>query len=100
MLDERVLAGDAQVGTAVLHVGRHVRGPYQNHANVRLIGGENELARLLRIFKHFDAGCSKQRQGFVKNSPFGQGQGDRGHVAHLMRSMSAPMARSLVSIWS
>ena len=34
VLEQRVLAGHAEVGAAVLHVGRHVGGAHQHHAHV------------------------------------------------------------------
>ena len=44
--------------------------------------------------RHLDARGAKQRQGFVEDATLGECERD-----HLMRSMSAPMPRSLASIW-
>jgi hypothetical protein len=37
VLDERVLAGHAEVGAAVLHVGRHVGRAHQHHPQARTL---------------------------------------------------------------
>src|SRR3989338_4477362 len=55
VFDQGVLAGHADVGTAVFHVGGHVGGTHQHHAHVGLVGGQDELARLFGVFQHLDA---------------------------------------------
>ena len=78
VLDQRVQAGHAQVGAAVLHIGGHVGGAHQHHAHLGLVGGQDQLARFFGIFEHLDARGFEQRQGFIKDASFGQGQGDHG----------------------
>jgi hypothetical protein len=56
MLQQHILAGDAHVRRAVLHIGRHIRGAHDDDAHVGAIGGDDQLARLLRIFGRHDAG--------------------------------------------
>ena len=95
MLQQRVLAGNAHVGTAVLHIGGHVGGAHHQHPHIGLVGGQNQLARFFRVFQHLNAGRAQQRQGFFKDAALGQCQRD-----HFILSMSAPKPRSLASIWS
>ncbi len=73
MFDQRVPAGHAEVGTAVLHVGRHIGGTHQHHTHTGLVGREDELARGFRVFQHLDARGREQRQGFIEDAAFGQG---------------------------
>ena len=56
MLQQRVFAGDAQIGAAVLHVGRHIGGAHHQHPHVGLVGGQDQLARFFGVFQHLDAG--------------------------------------------
>ena len=76
MLDQRVLAGHADVGAAVFHVGGHVGGAHQHHLHVGLVGGQDQLARGFWVFRHLDAGSGQQGQGFVKDAAFGEGKCD------------------------
>jgi hypothetical protein len=46
VLDQHVLAGHAEVGAAVLHVGRHVGGAHEHDAHVGLVGRQDQLAGL------------------------------------------------------
>ena len=73
--------------------------------NVRVVGGQDQLARGLRIFQHADAGRFQQRQGFLENAALGQRQRQLPLVVcivcvHLILSMSAPTAASFASIRS
>jgi hypothetical protein len=52
MLDQHVLAGDAEVGGAVLHVGRHIGGADDDHAH---IGGWCSMISLREV-SGFSAG--------------------------------------------
>ena len=85
----------ADVGRAILHIGRHIAGADHDDAHAVAVGRQDELARGLGVVEHFDAGALQQRQGLVEDAAFGEGECD-----HLILSMSAPMARSLASIWS
>src|SRR6185312_17029081 len=44
VLIEHVLAGNAEVGRAILHVGGHVRGAHDDDAQVVRVGRQDELA--------------------------------------------------------
>ena len=56
VLEQHVLAGDADVGRAVLHVGRHVGRAHDHHRHARPVGADDQLARGLRILGRNDAG--------------------------------------------
>ena len=78
MLVEHVLARDAEVGGAVLHVGRHVGRAHDDEPHVGAVGGKDELARGLRILGGRDARGRKQRQRFVVDAALGEGDGNAG----------------------
>ena len=44
VLDERVFAGHAQIGAAVLDVGGHVAGAHQDHTHLSMVGGQDQFA--------------------------------------------------------
>ncbi len=99
VLEQHILAGHAEVGRAVLHIGRHVGGAHDDHAHARVVGRQDQLARAFRIFGDRDAGRLQQRQGFLENAALGQGQ--RQLLLHYFtRSISAPTADSLASMRS
>ena len=81
MLVEHVLAGDAEVGGAVLHVGRRVGRAHEDQAHVGAARGDDELARGLRILGRRDARGVEQRQRFVEDPALGQRERDAGHGA-------------------
>ena len=54
MFDQHVLAGDAEVGAAVLHVGGHIGGTHNEQPHIVTIGADDELARRLRILGGHD----------------------------------------------
>ena len=76
VLDQRVLAGHAEVGAAVLDIGRHVAGAHQHDAHVGPVGADDQLARLLRILGDLDPGGREQRQRLVEDAALGQCQRD------------------------
>ena len=41
---QRVFAHHTEVSAAVLHIGRHVGGAHQDHAQVGLVGVQNQFA--------------------------------------------------------
>ena len=47
MFQQHILAGDAEVGRAVLHISRHIGSADNHHAHVSAIGGDDQFARLL-----------------------------------------------------
>ena len=101
MLNQGVFAGHAQIGAAILHISGHIGCTHQNHSHTRLVGGQYQFAGSFWIFQHFNACSFQERQRFIKNSSFGQGQGD--HVsscAYFERSICAPTLRNLASMRS
>ena len=82
MLVQHVLAGDAEVGGSVLHVGRNVAGAHDDEPHVGPVGTDDELARGLGVLGRRDACRRQQRQGFLEDAAFGEGEGDAG-IAHV-----------------
>ena len=74
MLEQHVLAGDAEVRGAVLDVGRHVGGAHDDEAHVGAIGCNDQLARGLRIVVRRDAGRGQQRQGLIEDAALRRGR--------------------------
>ena len=70
VFEEHILAGDAQVGCAILHIGGHVGSPHDNHAYVAAIGRNDQFARNLRILGRDDARRLQQRRRFFEYAPF------------------------------
>jgi hypothetical protein len=71
VFDQRVLARDANVGATVLNVSGNVSGAHNHHAQVRLVGGQDQLARGFRVFEHLDTCRLEQRQGLVEDASLG-----------------------------
>jgi hypothetical protein len=67
VLEERVEADDAEVGAAVLHVGRHVAGADQDDAQLGPRGGDDQAPARLRVLGELDAGGGEQRQRLVED---------------------------------
>jgi hypothetical protein len=78
VLIQHVLAGDPEVGRAVLHVRRHVGCAHDDHAHVAAVRREDELARSLGVFARRDPGGREQRHRLVENAAFGQRDRDHG----------------------
>ena len=81
VLDQHVLARDAEVGRAVFDVGRHIGGAHDDHAQVRIRGRQDQLARGFRVLGDLDAGRRQQRQRLFEDTPFRQRERQR--RAHL-----------------
>ena len=79
VLDQHVLARDADVGSAVLHVRRDIGRPQEHELDARPVGREDQLARRVGIFGRHDARRLDQRQRLVEVAPLGQGDRQRGH---------------------
>ena len=71
MFNQHVFAGDAKIGCAVLHIGGHVAGAYDNEADVGVVGGDDEFARVFGGFARHNACGGEQGQGFFKDATFG-----------------------------
>ncbi len=74
---EHVLAGDAEVGGAEAHVGRHVGGADDHELEVRRVGVEDEFAARERVLDRLDAGALQQRQTLFQDTPLGERQSNR-----------------------
>ena len=74
MLDQGVLAGNAQIGCTVLHVGGRVGGAHDDQAHVIAVGTDDEFTRGLRVVGGGDPGGGKQRQGLFENSALRKGK--------------------------
>ena len=55
MFVEHVLASYAHVGSAILHIGRHIGSTHDDKAHVGAVGGQDKLARRFRVFQRRDA---------------------------------------------
>ena len=75
VLVEHVLAGDAENGRPVLHVGRNVGRADQHQLDAVEIGREYQPPAAGKIVRRFDTGALQQRQGFLENPALGQGNG-------------------------
>ena len=78
VLEQHVLAGDAEVGGAVLHVGRHVG---RAHDDERHAGALRRRGSACATCRGSSAGTmpggGEQRQRLVEDAPLGQGDGQR-----------------------
>ena len=61
MLQKHVETSDAKVCRAVLDIGRHVRGAYDDEPDIRIRGRDNEFSRRLGIVQRNDAGGLQKR---------------------------------------
>ena len=95
VLDQHVAAGHAQVGAAVLDVGRHVGRAHEHHAHLGLVGREDQLAGAVRVFQHGDARGRQQRQGLFEDAALGKCQGD-----HAVSSVNARSTRKRFGLFS
>jgi hypothetical protein len=89
VLVEHVLARDAQVGRAVLHVGRYVCRPDDDDPHVAAVGRQDQLPRSLGIFARRHACCGEERHGFIENAALGERDRDHGTGRQEMRGSGA-----------
>jgi alkylhydroperoxidase family enzyme len=76
VLDQGVQPGDAQVGAAVLHIGRNVACAHEHDTHLRVARLQDQLARLLGVVQHLDPGGLEQRQGLLEDAALGQRERD------------------------
>src|SRR5690625_1680642 len=106
MLIEHVLAGNADVSSAVLHIGGHISGAPNDELQIGRARRQDEASGGLWVFQHLYACLTQQWEGFLENPAFGQGQGDGlvdaifCHGSQVRRSILAPTVASLCSICS
>ena len=99
LLGEDVLAHDAEVGGAVLHIRRDVRGLEEDESQVALHVGEEESARV--GFEALDAHAREQLERRVEQPALGQRDGQRWHArsaasrcGHPATGASSPVLRN------
>ena len=76
MLHQYVLARHTKVGSAILHISRHIRRADNHQLHIIAIGIQNQLAAIFRIVQRFDADCPQQWHGILEDAPFGQRDSD------------------------
>src|SRR6266568_3699009 len=81
LLEQHVLTCHAQVGGAVLDVGRNVGRTHDDEAHFGAVAADDELARGLRVLGRRDACASQERQRLVEDAALGEGNGERKHGA-------------------
>jgi len=64
VLEQHVLSCDAELGCAVLNVGRDVRGPHDEQSEIAAAGSQDELARALRIVERAKSLLPRAAAGF------------------------------------
>ena len=83
MLQQHVLAGDADVGRAVLDVRRHIGGAQHDKRYVRTIGRNDQFAGRRQVLVRHETGGRQQRQRLVEDAPLRERDGQGGHPAIL-----------------
>ena len=91
VFEQYVLAGDTEIGGAILNVGRHIGRAQDDERNAGNIGCDDQLARRSWIF-----GCNQpcpreQGQRFIEKAPLGERESKRGHAAAKRRMSSPPI---------
>ena len=74
-----ILARDAQIRRAVLHVGRYVGRADDDETQPLPVAVDNQLARGLGVLDRRHARAREERQRLVKAAPFGERDGEREH---------------------
>jgi hypothetical protein len=89
VFEQDILARHAEVGSAVLNVGRRVGGADNDQAHIVAGGRNDQLARGFRVLERLDAGGRQKRQRLFKNTALREGNGDAIHGAFPARQRSA-----------
>ena len=76
MLQQHVLASDAQIGRAELYVGWRVGSPHEYQAEIGPVGTDNEFSGNFRILQEPNPGPLEQWERLIKDPALGQGDGD------------------------
>ena len=75
MFQQYILAGYADIGSAITHIGGYIRGTDNDQFHVGLVGIKDQLAAGFRVINRFDTGRSEQRQRLFKDAALGKGDG-------------------------
>ena len=70
--EQDVFARHAEICRAVAHVGWHIRGAYDEHPQLRVIGRDDKFSAGFGSLQHFNARRAQHRHGFLENTSFGQ----------------------------
>src|SRR5712691_3132862 len=76
VLEQHVLARDAELRRAVLDVSRNIGRTHDEQPQVAAARAQNEFARGVGIVERLDPRSSKQRQRFIENPAFGEREGN------------------------
>mgnify|MGYP001583175517 CR=1 FL=1 len=82
VLGQHVAARNAKVRRAVLNIGRHIGRAQDDEPHTGARSRDDQFARSIGVFGRDDARRPEQRQGFVKEAPFRQGDADHGYLRH------------------
>ena len=72
ILQQHILADDANIRRSVPDIGGHIRAAQDNQADAVGLGLEYQFPTLVHVLKGRQTGCPQQRQRFLQNAPFGQ----------------------------
>ena len=97
VLVEEVAARDAEVRGPVLDVRGDVGRAHQDQAQVRTLGGDDQLARGFGVLGRADARRLEQRERLLEDAALGERQRDHRHAIRVMR---APRPASRASMRS
>ena len=78
VLEQHVLAGDAQVGGSVLHVRRDIGRAEDDERHAGALRRDKQLARRARILERHESRAREKRERFVEDAPFGERDRDGG----------------------
>src|SRR6185503_10551800 len=88
VLEQHVLAGDAEVRGTMLNIGRNIGRAHDDKTQVGAIARQDQLARSLRIVFRSDAGRRQQRQRLIEDAPAGERYGEREHGSRERRILA------------
>src|SRR5882762_2349328 len=80
VLEQHVLARDAELRRTVLDVSRNIGRTHDEQPQVAAARAQNEFARGVGIVERLDARSSKQRQRFIENPALGEREGNHGRI--------------------
>ena len=88
VLEQDILAGDAELRRAVLDVSRNVGRAHDEQPQVAAVGAQNELARGIGVIERTYSRRGEQRQRFVENPALREREGD--HVVTVRKAWILP----------
>ena len=82
VLKQHILAGDAEIGGAVLHIGWYVAGADDDQLYAQVVGIQDQLAAGLGVFCCLKTGGLEQWQGLFEDASLGERDGEPLVVGH------------------